>query len=182
MRLRRTMPKEKFYDGELLFKTWCEWGKASNHDRLIEFAKDKFGRASQMGPYYSMWRWAFDNPDAAFEYWKEWWFLNYPDEEPAKFADFVLVIKKKAENNTTIASRGNMERFCAKYNIMMDYRIERDDVIQVTKRDSHLYQKLMIVEGIENKFVSAYTLNIDGTRTNHELKVGEFGVIGHSIV
>jgi hypothetical protein len=64
----------------------------------------------------------------------------------------------------------------------MDYRIESDDVIQVTKRDSHLFQKLMLVDGIEGKFVSAYILNADGTRSNHELKIGEFGVVGKSIV
>jgi hypothetical protein len=174
---------EKRYDGKLLFKTWCEWGRASSNDRLIAFSKANFGVGSQMGAYYAMWRYAFDNPEEAFEYWRDFWFNTYPDrEQPAKFENFLLEVKKRAEKNPSVASTKRLERWCAKYNLQMDYRIEPNDIIQVTKRDSHLYQKLLIVDGIEDKFVSAYFLYPDGTRTNHELKVGEFGVIGPSIV
>jgi hypothetical protein len=97
--------KERIYDGEDLFKVWCEWGQASNHDRLIEFAREKYGQASQMGPYYAMWRWAFENPEKAFVYWKEWWFLNNPDKDPAVFEEFLIVIRDKAKSNASVASR-----------------------------------------------------------------------------
>lgn len=174
---------KKVYDGELLFKTWCEWGQAATRPRLIEFAKSEFGRASQMGPYYAMWHWAFDHPEQAYEYWKEWYFLNNPEKEPATFQDFLLVLQERGKSNPNVAHRTRMERFCAKYNIAMDFKIEPDDIIQVTKRDSHLFQKLLFVEGIEDgKFVSAYFLFPDGQRSNHELRIGEFGIVGHSIV
>lgn len=176
------MTKERMYDGELLFKTWCSWGLASGHDRLIEFSRSTYGQASQMGPYFAMWRWALENPEKAFEYWKEWYFHNYPDREPPTFEDFLLVLRERGKTNKNIAPPKKLERFCARYNLEMDYHINADDVIQVTKRDSHLFQKLLFVEGIEGKFISAYFLFPDGTRSNHELKVGEFGVIGPSIV
>lgn len=174
---------EKIYDGKVLFKVWCEWGMAATNDRMMEFSKTHFGAWSQMGPYYAMWRYAFENPEEAFVFWKDFWFNTYPDrEQPAKFENFLLEIKKRAEKNPSIASPKRMERFCAKYNLEMEYRITPNDVIQVTKRDSHLFQKLLIVDGIEGKFVSAHFLYPDGTQTHHELKMGEFGVIGPCIV
>lgn len=177
----KNMTKKKRFDGELLFKTWCEWGIAATHNRLIEFARSQYGSASQMGPYYASWHWAFENPEKAFEYWKDWYFQNYPDLDPTTFEDFLLILKDKGKN-PNVAHARKLERFCAKYNLDMEYRVAEDDIIQVTKRDSHLYQKLLFVEGIEGKFISAYFLFPDGTRSNHELKSGEFGVIGRSIV
>ena len=177
------MAKKRLYDGKLLFETYCNWGAAASNPRLIEFARQTYGRASQMGPYYAMWKYAFDNPKVAYELWKEYSFNRFPEEPIPTWEQFLLELRDRAVKNPTIGgTRKNVERFCAEHNLPMDYRVSPDDVIQVTRPDHALFQRLLIVEKVEGDRVEAFIWNPDGTRSNHQLKVREFGVIDRVIV
>lgn len=185
------MKDRRIFDGRLLFKTYCEWGLAASHDLLVRFAKDTYGQGSQMGPYYSMWNWAFQNPEEAFEFWKEWYFHNHPDQpQPPEFSLFLEELRDRGARNKNVASPKEMARFCAKYNIEWNYRIEPNDVIQITRRDHKLFQALMVVDNIEKGIITAHFVAPDkvypevGGRelTYHEFIPREVGVIGKAIV
>jgi hypothetical protein len=177
------MAKKKVYDGKLLFETYCNWGAAASNPRLMEFARQTYGQTSQMGPHYAMWKWAFQNPEEAYEMWKELQFNKNPEDPIPTFEQFLLKIRELAVKNPSIGgSKQSVERFCAKYGLPMDYRVNPDDVIQVTRPDHALFQRLLIVEKVEGDRVEAFIFNPDGTRSNHQLKVREFGVIDRVIV
>lgn len=180
------MPKEKFYDGKILFETWCSWGKAATNPRLIEWAAKNMpnpntGRSSQMGPYYAMWAWAFDNPEESYELWKKWRFDVNPAEVTSK-EEYFIKLRDRALGNQNIAGRKKVERFCAKWGIPMKFRVEKDYVIQVTKSTHLLYQKYLTVNEVGDDCVIASICWQDGSITNHQLMMREFGVIGKAIV
>ena len=177
---------KKVYDGKECFEAWCEMGAAASNPRLVQFAMSKYGQASNMGPRCAMWNWAFYHPEEAFPLYKEWWFNARPDEPIMTFENFILILQKiamgKRKINANITNRRDLERFCAKYQLQMDFRIDKNDIVQVTKPNHALYQKLLIVDDIEGEQIQAFSLNMDGTRTNHQLSVREIGVAGRVIV
>lgn len=179
------MTKDKFYEGKLLFETFCGWGAAASNNKLIEFARQRYGRASQMGPSYSMWKWAFRNPEEAYEFWKNYYFEAFPEEQQPTFNDFVVMLKQKGRN-PSIGGDTALQRFCAKYGLEFDYKIEKGYVIQVTRPNHVMYQKLLVVDDIVEQngdsYITAYALEQDGSRSNHQLKMREFGIIGKAII
>lgn len=176
------MPREKIYDGETIFKTWCGWGAAATGTRLREYAKANFGGTSQMGAEYAMWKWAFNNPEESFPIWKEWHFEKYPDREQPTFEDFTKILLRKARANQNVGgSQKKINRFCAKYGLEYETRIKKEDVVQVVRRNHPLFQALLIVDKVEGKEIDAFLIGEDGTRSVHTLNVNEVGVIDKSI-
>lgn len=187
----RQMAKKRVYDGKLLWETWCNWGAAASNPRLMEFSKQQFGRSSQMGPYYAKWKYAFDNPEKAYELWKEYSFNANPEEPVPTWEEFLLQLQKLGTRNPTIGgSRSNVERFCAKYGLEMDYRVGPNDVIQVVRPNHPLFQSLLVVDDVEGERVNAHYFAPD--RNSYEtanrgtvscqVSVREIGVIGKAIV
>lgn len=177
--------REKVYDGKLLFQTYCGMGTAASVRRLKEFASKempnpKTGTVSQMGVIFAMWRWAFQNPEEAYPYWKELQFNIHPDRE-FTFHDFLKYLQNKGKD-VNICSRDNLRRFCAKYNLPMDYRIDRDDIIQVVRKDHPLFQSLFVVDGVEGENVRAFALSAEGKTVQHSFLVKEIGVCGRVII
>jgi len=149
------MGRKKIYDGKVLFEAWTGWGKAGSNNRLKAFAKELYGQASQMGMRNAMWRWAFENPEEAYSMWKEWFYEKFPDEEQPDFKSFLLEVRKQA-SSPNVSGRGNMERFCAKYGLPYDYRINCGDVVQIVRQNHPLFQMFLIVDKIESEQVSGY--------------------------
>lgn len=178
------MAKRRLYDGKLLFETWCNWGAAATNPRLMEFARERFGHVSQMGPYYALWQWGFRNPEESYPLWKEYFLNAHPEQKQPTFEEYLQLLLEKAYSSPSIGGSGrrHIERFCAKYNLPMDYKVNPDDVIQVTRPDHALYQRLLVVERVEGDRVEAFIWNPDGSRSNHQLSVREFGVIDRVIV
>lgn len=184
------MAKEKVYDGEVLFRAWCQWGAAASNPRLMEFAKAEFGQTSQMGPHYAMWHWAFRHPEEAFELYKNWWFDNYPDREQIAFHEFLKTLQDKGRHQNIGGARRNLERFCAKYNLDMDFKVKEGDAVQVVRPNHPLFQSLLIVDRVDGDRVDAHYFVPD--RSSYEtinrnviscqVNVKEIGVIGRVIV
>lgn len=174
--------KKRVYKGDVLFKTFHSWGAAASNKKLMEFSQREFGRHSQMGPFYAMWHWAFQNAEEAFPIWKEWYFEKYPEVEQPTFEDFLIHLRDMGLRSQTIGgSREKVELFCAKYGLDMDYKVSPQDVVQVTSRRHPLYQSLMIVDGVVDDGVTAFLINSDGTRSEHSLRFKEFGVLAKAV-
>lgn len=174
--------REKIYDGKILFQKWAEWGAAATNTRLQEFAKAKFGSSSNMGPYYAMWAWAFRNPEDAWPLWKKFYLHSHPDKEQPTFEDFLKILQTKGGSYLNVSgSKRKLQQFCSKYNLEMDYKIKKEDVIQITKRDSPLFQALMIVDKVEGMKVTAFLVNSDSTRVEYTFDVRHVGVIDKAL-
>lgn len=187
------MRPNKVYDGKELFEKYHSWGAAASSKRLREWAREnmpnrKTGNSSQMGVFYSMWRWAFQHPEEAFESWKEWYFYSFPEDELNKpehrdelFQNFLITLRDRAMN-PNVSRRRDLERFCAKYGIPMKFNIENRDVVQVTRKDHPLFQVLLEVDKVEGDEIQAHYITPEGTYSNHQLKVRQVGVVGKVIV
>lgn len=177
---------EAIYDGKELFETYCGWGAASSTTRLVLYAKEKYGQTSQMGPYYAMWKWAFQNPKEAYPLWKEYCFERYPEKEQPTFEDFVKDLASRGRNQNIGGNTANLQKFCARYGIPMEFSVEPEDVIQVTRPNHVFFQRLFVVskklEDAEPQAVEAFAINPDGTITNHQFRMNEFGIIGRVIL
>ena len=178
---------QRKYDGEDLFRAWCSWGAAATIGRLNNYAKTKHATVSATGPACAMWHWVFYHVDEAYPLYKEWYFNKHPDLPPLTFEDFTRILQKKASGQRgkafyNITNNRDLARFNAKYGLPYYLEIERDDVIQVSKPNHALFQRLLIVDAIEGEQVQAFALNADGTRSNHQLSFNEIGVVGRSIV
>lgn len=189
--------KKTVYDGEKLFRKYCDDGAASGARSLARWANQigmhPTGEASMMGVHYAMWHWAFYNPEQAYPLWKEWHFERHPEKPVPSFQEFLLELRERGRN-ANVGGKRALQRFCAKYGLEWDYDVHQNQVIQITKRDHPLYQMLMIVDSIEGETVKAHTFVPDkvfsdlypeppGRETiQQELKVGEFGIIGKAIV
>jgi hypothetical protein len=188
---------DKIYDGEELFKTYCNMGAAKSYLKLRDYAnrtmvmpKGKKPSKGVSGVEYSMWKWAFKHPEEAFEHWKEWYFLTHPEENRRpEFSEFLKVIQDKAKN-TNVASVRDLRRFCAKYEIPMDYSVNKEDVVQVTRKDHPLFQGLLIVDEVTGDEIDAHYFVPDRVYPEAngreavflKLRAREVGVVGKAIV
>lgn len=112
------------YDEKLLWETYHGWGKASSHPRLREWAKESgmsnpnTGEVSQMGPWFAMWRYAFNNPKEAYPAWEAWIKDNFDaiaDKNIAiNFDTFLKEIKKEARH---IYSKKRIQAWCEKWKV-----------------------------------------------------------------
>ena len=180
------MTTKQIYDGEDLFRTFCGWGAAASNPKLMKYAEEKYGQSSQMGPLYSMWKWAFRNPEQAYPLWKEYHFERFPDRPQPTFEEFTQHLLEWGTRNKNIGGGPQrIHRFCAKYGLNMPFTVQEDNVIQVTRPNHVFYQRLFVVRRRledEEPAVEAFAINPDGTITNHEFRMNEIGVIGRVIV
>lgn len=120
--------RRKVYDGEKLWKIYHSWGRAATHRKLREWAiangmfnpKSRSGGPSQMGPYFSMWRWALNNPEKAYPAYEKW-AKEYEDELIAEgiginFQNFLKDIQEHARSNQVVGHERYLE-FCEKYEL-----------------------------------------------------------------
>lgn len=98
--------KEKYLDGELLFRKYYEMGEARSIERLRRFATSQGMTSSTgkeptpMGVWKAMWRWASlkENCQAAYEIYHKWTFKEFDEWEK----DMLKTIKT-AWQFTTVA-------------------------------------------------------------------------------
>jgi hypothetical protein len=112
------------YDEERLWKTYHGWGKASSHPRLRAWAEENgmvnpnSGKVSQMGPWFAMWRYAFQNPKEAYPAWEEWMKENMAaiaDKHVLiNFDTFLKEIRKVARN---MYSEKKVRAWCEKWKV-----------------------------------------------------------------
>lgn len=71
-------PGRQVYDGEALWEKYHSMGRAATYDKLAEWATDqgmkraKSKKATRMGVYFAMWRYALRNPEAAYPAYEKW--------------------------------------------------------------------------------------------------------------
>jgi hypothetical protein len=74
----RAIKKPEIYNGKQLWETYHSWGKAASIPRLNEYANaqgmfsSEKGEVSKTGPFVSMWRYAFRNPEEAYPHYEKW--------------------------------------------------------------------------------------------------------------
>ena len=177
------MPKgKKFLNGEILFKEFCSMGAAANYAILARWAainmpNPESGKVSRQGVLFAMWKWAFQNTEEAWLLWKEYRFHKDPSAPPYTKEEFLKEVRDMAEY-PNIASKSDLERFCARYGLKRESKVGPQYIIQVTRPDHALFQRLLVVDSREDEFVHAHMFQPDGTITNHQLRMDEFGVVG----
>lgn len=138
------MTRDSIYDGKVLFEWWCKAGKAATNPKLMEYAKEKFGTTSQMGPAYAMWKWAFWHPQESYKLWTNWYFENHPELPTPPYEDYLLILKERGGNKQIVRPH-QFRRWCAMNGLEIDYRINRDDVVQVARKSHPLFQSVFVV-------------------------------------
>lgn len=114
------------YDGEKLFRVYHEWGRAAGYSRLEKWANEHGmyhpgrGKASKMGAYFAMWRWALRNPQKAWEIFEPW-AREYENELTAagveiNYQEFMKVIERHLRAKGSIGFDKYLE-FCREHGI-----------------------------------------------------------------
>lgn len=114
------------YDGKKLWEVYMSWGAASTHSKLREWAVSQgmvnplTGKVSQMGAFYSMWRWAVRNPKEAYPHWQKW-ISEYMGALVTTgflptYENFLRDLKKHAKN-PSVVSRPQYHKFCEENNL-----------------------------------------------------------------
>lgn len=170
----------KVYNGRDLFIAYCKWGKAAGNERLKEYAFRTSGRKSQMGPTYAMWRWAFENPEEAWPYYRDYFFEVSPELPQPTKQDFYKLLLEKAEKNESNAPGGKrgLQRFAALHGLETNYGFEPGDVAQVVRRSSPIYQSLVIVESVDGDNIEAFMRDSSGRMTTHQFSAHELAAVG----
>lgn len=121
------MANRRIYDGEKLFKAYMGMGRAGSYPKLKRWAEENgminplTGRATKMGLFWSMWKWAFHNPEEAYPIYKEW-ASQYTNEiaesgfQPT-WENFLKEIQTKVKHRREIVSQRDYEEFCIEYNL-----------------------------------------------------------------
>lgn len=123
MALTGTPRSRGVYDDKRCFETYMSWGAAATHSKLRAWCKQvgmvgtQTGRASQMGAYWAMWRYALENPEEGYELYREWWYENDPSKRMPTLKGFLVDIQNHAWNNKSVASVSKYEAFCEKYDL-----------------------------------------------------------------
>lgn len=104
--IRNSNLKEKYLDGEVLFRKYYEMGDARTIQRLRKFAVSQGMSSSTgkeptpMGVWKAMWRWASlkENCQSAFEIYRTW-----TSKEFDEWNEYMLKTIKTAWQFTTVA-------------------------------------------------------------------------------
>ena len=107
-----TGKKIKKYDEKECWDKFMEMGAGATIRKLNNWHTEKYGFASQMGPYWAMWRYACKNVDQAFGQYKVWWFETASAVQNVKNVPSFIVTKEdflKDCRNHIIGS-GNIRR------------------------------------------------------------------------
>lgn len=114
----------KKYNGKELWETYMSWGAAASHRKLRLWFEEKGVKASQMGAFWAMWRYALGNPEEAFPAYKKWWFetaSNQSDgvvvDSNVDFQKFLEDIRNHAYGKSCIVGRRTYRTFCKKYSL-----------------------------------------------------------------
>jgi hypothetical protein len=77
-------------------------------------------KVSQMGAFWSMWRWAIRHPEQTFPQYKKWYFetasgLEDGIDPNVSFEDYLIDLKKHARIGAV--GRAEYRQFCETYNL-----------------------------------------------------------------
>lgn len=124
MTITQAVKRKKFYRGKELWEIYHSWGRAATQSRLRDWAKSQgmydseLGEPSQMGPFFSMWKYALKYPEAAWPHYEKW-AKEYESELIAKgveinFENFIRDIYEHAKSGGVVGEK-TFEEFCEKY-------------------------------------------------------------------
>lgn len=170
---------DKIYDGEELFKAWVGWGRAATYKMLNEYTETKYGRSSQMGSYYAMWKWAWLNPEKSFPLWNT--YRQHIGEKELTWEEYLaFVLEKAVQNGNVSGGESNITRFCVKYGLRKPAIVNVNEIVQVVDKDHSLFSRLFVVYKVKKRknrktgefenMVSMYSILPGDQVENHVVK------------
>ncbi len=170
------------YDSKDLFETYCGWGAAASLKKLQAYAKDKYGQSTKMGAWYAMWKYPLENPEEAYQIYKEYYFHRFPEQHQITEREFYEKTLHFAVKYYNIGgSVYNIRDFALKTGLEFEFPYRHGDVIWVSSHQHPLYQAILSVEKVEGENVYSYLINSDGTLTAHVLSIKDIAPINKRV-
>lgn len=119
MGLTRKGRVKKYPDKECWEQFMVAMCGGASHGKLRAWLwETKRMKASQMGAYWAMWRWAIHNPEKTFPQYSKWYFETASGDgiDPnVSFEDFLQDLKRKAQIGAV--GRAEYRQFCERYGL-----------------------------------------------------------------
>lgn len=123
-------PGRQVYDGKTLWEKYCDMGRAATYDKLARWAtsigmkKPSSERATRMGVFFSMWRYALRNPEKAYPAYEKW-AKAYESELIAEGVEvtFEMLLKdiKKHAKTPGCVGKASYIKFCERYGLESEW-------------------------------------------------------------